>query len=65
MGFKHAVQLWVLWKQYGDGIEDATKLAALLGMVDERRVSLRPGRVEPLPVKLGPRAFPLLKQPGR
>jgi hypothetical protein len=46
LSFKHAVQLWTLWQQYRDALATAADLAALLAMMAQLRVGLRPGRIE-------------------
>ncbi|WP_295391659.1 IS4 family transposase, partial [uncultured Thiodictyon sp.] len=42
LSFKHAVQLWTLWQHYRDALATAADLAALLAMMAEPRVGLRP-----------------------
>lgn len=63
LSFKHAVQLWTLWQQYRDALATASDLMALLAMMAEQRVGLRPGRIEPRALKRRLRNFPLLMQP--
>ena len=63
LSFKHAVQLWLLWQYYRDRLGTASDLAALLALMAQPRVGLRPGRIEPRALKRRPRNFPLLMQP--
>ncbi len=63
LSFKHAVQLWMAWQQRGGGTHDAMSINALLVLIAEPRVGLRPGRVEPRAVKRRPKPFPLLTKP--
>ena len=63
LSFKHAVQLWLLWQYYRDRLSAASDLAALLALMAQPRVGLRPGRIEPRALKRRPRNFPLLMQP--
>jgi hypothetical protein len=63
LSFKHAVQLWTLWQAYRDALASACDFAALLALMAEPRVGLRPGRIEPRALKRRPRNFPLLMQP--
>lgn len=61
LSFKHTVQLWIAWDQYG---QDATHhvLAGLFILIAQRRVGDRPGRVEPRAIKRRP-VYPLLTTP--
>ena len=63
LSFKHAVQLWTLWQYYRDALATASDLAAVLALMAEPRVGLRPGRIEPRALKRRPRNFPLLMEP--
>ena len=63
LSFKHTVQIWLAWQQRGGGGHDAASLYALLILIAEPRVGLRPGRIEPRAVKRRPKPFPLLTQP--
>ena len=40
--FKHAVQLWLVWQYYRDRLGTALDLAALLALMAQPRVRLRP-----------------------
>jgi len=63
LSFKHTVQVWMAWQQRGGTTHDAVSVSALLVLVAEPRVGLRPGRVEPRAVKRRPKPFPLLTKP--
>ena len=63
LSFKHTVQIWMAWQQRGGGTHDAVSVNALLVLIAEPRVGLRPGRVEPRAVKRRPKPFPLLTKP--
>jgi hypothetical protein len=65
LSFKHAVQLWTLWLHYREALGTACDVAALLALMAQRRVGLRPRRIEPRALKRRPRNFPLLMQPRR
>lgn len=63
LSFKHTVQIWMAWQQRGGGAHDAVCINALLVMIAEPRVGLRPGRVEPRALKRRMKPFPLLTKP--
>jgi hypothetical protein len=63
LSFKHTVQIWLAWQQRGGGTYDALSIHALLLLMGEPRVGLRPGRTEPRALKRRPKPFPLLTQP--
>ena len=63
LSFKHTVQIWLSWQQCGGGAHDAVCINALLVLIAEPRVGLRPGRVEPRALKRRPKPFPLLTKP--
>jgi hypothetical protein len=63
LSFKHTVQIWISWQQHGGGTHDAVCINALLILIAEPRVGLRPGRVEPRALKRRPKPFPLLTKP--
>ena len=63
LSFKHTVQIWTAWQQRGGGTHDAVSINALLALIAEPRVGLRPGRVEPRALKRRPKPFPLLTKP--
>jgi hypothetical protein len=64
LSFKHTVQIWMAWQQRGGSAHDAVCINALLVMIAEPRVGLRPGRVEPRALKRRLKPFSLLT-PGR
>jgi hypothetical protein len=63
LSFKHTVQIWLCWQQRGGATHDAVCINALLVLIAEPRVGLRPGRVEPRALKRRPKPFPLLTKP--
>ena len=63
LSFKHTVQIWIAWQQRGGGGHDAVSINALLVLIAEPRVGLRPGRIEPRALKRRPKPFPLLTKP--
>lgn len=63
LSFKHTVQIWIAWQQRGGATHDAVSIHALLVLIAEPRVGLRPGRVEPRALKRRPKPFPLLTKP--
>jgi hypothetical protein len=61
LSFKHTVQLWIAWNQYGqDSAHDA--LTGLFILIAQQRVGDRPGRIEPRSIKRRP-VYPLLTEP--
>jgi len=63
LSFKHTVQIWFSWQQRSGAMNDAVSINALLALIADPRVGLRPGRVEPRAVKRRPKPFPLLTEP--
>ena len=63
LSFKHTLQIWVAWQQRGGGTNDAVSINALLVLIAEPRVGLRPGRVEPRALKRRQKPFSLLIEP--
>lgn len=63
LSFKHTVQLWLSWQQRGGPTHDAASINALLVLIAEPRVGLRPGRVEPRALKRRAKQYPLLTKP--
>jgi len=63
LSFKHTVQIWIAWQHRGGGTQDAVSVHALLVLIAEPRVGLRPGRVEPRALKRRLKPFPLLTKP--
>ena len=54
LSFKHTVQVWLSWQQRSGPTQDAVSIHALLLLIAEPRVGLRPGRIEPRAVKRRP-----------
>jgi len=65
LSFKHTVQIWMAWQQRGGGTHDGVSIHALLILIAEPRVGLRPGRIEPRALKRRPKPFPLLTKPRK
>ena len=63
LSFKHTAQIWASWQQRGRATHDAVSINALLTLIAEPRVGLRPGRVEPRALKRRPKSFALLTKP--
>jgi hypothetical protein len=63
LSFKHTVQISLSWQQRGGAMHDAVSINALLVLIAEPRVGLRPGRVEPRALKRRLKPFPLLTEP--
>jgi len=63
LSFKHTIQIWIAWQQHGGATHDAVSINALLVLIAEPRVGLRPGRVEPRALKRRLKQFPLLTKP--
>jgi hypothetical protein len=55
--------MWLAWQHRGGNPHDGASIQALLVLIAEPRVGLRPGRVEPRAVKRRPKPFSLLTQP--
>jgi len=62
LSFKHTLQIWIAWRQSGNGNDD-DKLAGLFILIAQQQVGNRPGRIEPRAVKQRPKPFPLLTKP--
>lgn len=63
LSFKHTVQVWLSWQQRGGAEHDRACIHALLVLIAEPRVGLRPGRIEPRLLKLRANNFPLMTKP--
>ena len=63
LSFKHALQLWVAWRQNGTGSYDDSQLTTLFILIAQQQVGNRPGRIEPRALKRRPKPFPLLSKP--
>lgn len=62
ISFKHCLQLWLAWIQWGD-LTSAEWLGRLFSLMAQQQVGDRPGRIEPRAVKRRPKPFPLLTKP--
>ena len=62
ISFKHCLQLWLLWSQKVDSLDDK-QLYALCALMAQQRVGNRSGRIEPRAVKRRPKPYPLLTVP--
>ena len=51
LSFKHAVQVWLSWQQRGGATSDGVCILAVLSLIAEPGVGLRPGRIEPRALK--------------
>jgi hypothetical protein len=63
LSFKHSLQIGLSWQQRSGATQDAVVINALLVLIAEPRVGLRPGRVEPRALKRRPKPFPVLTKP--
>ena len=63
--FKHTVQVWLSWQQRGGATSDGVCILAVLSLIAEPRVGLRPGRIEPRALKRRANAYPLLTKPRK
>ena len=63
LGFKHAVQIWLAGQQQGSEREDGERVHAILILIAQSRVGLRPGRIEPRALKRRLKPFALLTEP--
>jgi hypothetical protein len=62
LSFKHCLQLWVLWSQKAETVNQEA-WHALYTLMAQQCVGNRPGRIEPRAVKRRPKAYPLLTKP--
>jgi hypothetical protein len=65
LSFKHTVQVWLSWQQRGGATSDGVCILAVLSLIAEPRVGLRPGRIEPRALKRRANAYPLLTKPRK
>jgi hypothetical protein len=65
LSFKHTVQVWLSWQQRGGPTGDGVCIHALLVLIAEPRVGLRPGRIEPRAIKRRANNFPLMTKPRK
>ena len=63
LSFKHTVQMWLAWCQYGLATTLDEHLPALCALIAQQRVADRPGRMEPRMLKRRPKPYTLLSQP--
>ena len=63
LSFKHTLQIWIAWGQWGYGADCDDKLGGLFILIAEQQVGNRPGRTEPRAVKRRPKPYPLLTKP--
>lgn len=60
LSFKHSLQLWLAWRQFGDTSGGDENLCGLLILVAQQCVGNCPGQAEPRPLKRRPKLYPLL-----
>ena len=65
LSFKHAVPVWLSWQQRGGATSDGVCILAVLSLIAEPGVGLRPGRIEPRALKRRANAYPLLTKPRK
>ena len=63
LSFKHTVQVRLSWQRRGGATPDGVAILALLVLIAEPRVGLRPGRIEPRVVKRRRNQYPLMTKP--
>jgi hypothetical protein len=63
LSFKHTVQIWISWQQRGSGTYNVEAIIALLSLIAEPRVGMRPGRIEPRALKRRMKQYALLTKP--
>lgn len=63
LSFKHTVQVRLSWQQRGGATADGVCILAVLSLIAQPRVGLRPGRIEPRALKRQANADPLLTKP--
>ena len=59
ISYKHCLQLWLMYLQQSQNLDDE-KLESLFHMMAQQRVGNRPGRIEPRAVKRRPKPYPML-----
>ncbi|MEN8133834.1 MAG: IS4 family transposase, partial [Pseudomonadota bacterium] len=62
ISFKHCLQLWLMYLQQPQNLDD-DMLESLFQMMAQQRVGNRWGRIEPRAVKRRPKAYPMLTKP--
>jgi Transposase DDE domain len=60
LSFKHTVQMWIAWTQYGHGIDHGKNLYGLFVLIAQQRAGERPGRIEPRALKRRRKPYPML-----
>lgn len=65
LSFKHTVQVWSSWQRRGGATPNGVCVLAVLSLIAEPRVGLRPGRIEPRALKRRANAYPLLIKPRK
>ena len=63
LSFKHTLQVWIAWVQRSAGLSAGDTMYALLVLIAEPRVGMRPGRVEPRALKRRLKPYSLLNKP--
>lgn len=63
LSFKHTLQLWNAWGSRRTSCYTQSDLVEFFGLIAQRHVGNRPGRVEPRAVKRRPKPTPLLTRP--
>jgi len=63
ISFKHTVQIWTGWTSLTLGAELSRYQPALFGLIAQRKIGNRPGRVEPRARKRRPKWYPWLDIP--
>ena len=62
LSFKHSMQLWLAWSQYG-AMGVWVNEQELFVLMAQKQIGKRPGRIEPRAVKRRPKPFSLLMKP--
>ena len=62
ISFKHCLQIWLMYMQNSQGLNDKD-IEHLFQIMAQQRVANRPGRIESRAVKRRPKAYPLLTKP--
>ncbi len=63
LSFKHTLQLWIAWGQWGGAADYNDRLGRLFILIAQQQVGNRRGRIEPRAVKRRPKQFGLLVKP--
>jgi Transposase DDE domain len=62
LSFKHSLQLWVIWSQHLQVIDQENE-EQLFILIAQKEIGKRPGRIEPRAAKRRPKPFSLLTKP--